>query len=48
MRQGRLEIRINFFINRVVSSWNDIPVLSRRQEEVRTFSESTKQLTAAR
>jgi hypothetical protein len=27
MRQGRLAIRRNFFSNRVVSSWNDNPVL---------------------
>jgi hypothetical protein len=45
MRQGRLEIRRNFFSNTVVSSWNDmvrypVPVLSRRQQKVRTFSES--------
>ena len=43
MRQGRLKMRRNFFSNKVVSSWNDIPgypVLSGRQQEVRTFSES--------
>jgi|LakMenEpi03Aug12_release.lakeMendotaPanAssembly.Ray.scaffolds.fasta_scaffold2074821_1 hypothetical protein len=41
MRQGRLEIRRNFFSNRIVSSWNDIPSDIGRQQGVRTFGEST-------
>jgi hypothetical protein len=40
MRQGHLEIRRNFFSNRVVSSWNDISSTIKETAKVRTFSES--------
>jgi hypothetical protein len=36
-RQGRLEIRRNFFSNRVVSSWNDVPSIIKETASSENF-----------
>ena len=48
MRQGRLKIRRNFFSNRVVSSWNDIPSDIRETARSENFQQKYKQLRATR
>ena len=48
VRQGRLEIRRNFFSNRVVSSWNDIPSDIRETVRSENFQRKYKQLRASR
>jgi hypothetical protein len=48
VRQGRLEIRRNFFSNRVVNSWNDIPSDIRETVRSENFQRKYKQLRASR
>jgi ribonuclease P/MRP protein subunit RPP40 len=48
MRQGCLEIRRNFFSNRVVSNWNDIPSDIRETAKSENFQRKYKQLRATR
>jgi hypothetical protein len=48
MIQGRLEIRRNFFSNRVVSTWNDIPSDIRETARSENFQRKYKQLRATR
>jgi hypothetical protein len=48
VRQGRLEIRRNFFSNRVVNSWNDIPSDIRGTVRSENFQKKYKQLRASR
>jgi hypothetical protein len=48
VRQGRLEIRRNFFSNRVVNSWNDIPSDIRGTVRSENFQRKYKQLRASR
>ena len=48
VRQGRLEIRKNFFSNRVVNSWNDIPSDIRATARSENFQRKYRQLRATR
>jgi hypothetical protein len=45
VRQGRLELRRNFFSARVVSSWNDIPNSTGRTAESENFQKRYIQLS---
>jgi len=48
MRQGRMEVRRNFFSVRVVDSWNNIPDIVRAVGKSEQFQQQYKQLRASR
>ncbi len=48
MRQGRMEVRRNFFSVRVVDSWNNIPDKVRALGKSEKFQQQYKQLRATR
>jgi hypothetical protein len=48
MRQGRMEVRRNFFSVRVVDSWNNIPDTVRAVGKSEQFQQQYKQLRATR
>ena len=48
MRQGRMEVRRNFFSVRVVDSWNNIPDKVRALGKSEQFQHQYKQLRATR